>query len=220
MKYKEKIATISDLESILIVENGEPLVKLTPSDFLDPSYEREDMVSFTGHNILVRYSVAKMLNTAAVYLNSKLPDSKLKIAYGYRHPIVQKKYFNERIKEIKLKSPGLNTLELKEEAHKYTADPIIAGHPTGGAVDVNILINDIPIDMGGQISDFKDKNIIRTFSDNINKTQRYNRLLLREVMLSQGFAPYDGEWWHFSYGDREWAFYYNKSVAIYDQINL
>ena len=38
-------------------------------------------------------------------------------------------------------------------------------------------------------------------------------------MLEQEFAPYDGEWWHFSYGDREWAFYYKKEKALYKQVN-
>lgn len=35
--------------------------------------------------------------------------------------------------------------------------------------------------------------------------QKENRFLLQDLMLLVGFAPYYGEWWHFSYGDREWA---------------
>jgi len=46
-----------------------------------------------------------------------------------------------------------------------------------------------------------------------------NRILLRYLLKKQGFAPYDGEWWHFSYGDREWAFYYKKKNAIYGQVS-
>ena len=38
-------------------------------------------------------------------------------------------------------------------------------------------------------------------------------------MLEEGFAPYDGEWWHFSFGDKEWAFYYKKDKALFNQIN-
>ncbi|MDR3125675.1 MAG: hypothetical protein LBU20_01195 [Candidatus Nomurabacteria bacterium] len=34
------------------------------------------------------------------------------------------------------------------------------------------------------------------------------RFSILKPMMSQGFAPYDGEWWHFSYGDREWAAWY------------
>jgi D-alanyl-D-alanine dipeptidase len=45
-------------------------------------------------------------------------------------------------------------------------------------------------------------------------------MLLRSVMLQAGFAPFDGEWWHFSYGDREWAYYYKKKYALYSQVSL
>lgn len=32
----------------------------------------------------------------------------------------------------------------------------------------------------------------------IHQTARHNRLLLRQVMLQQGFMPYPVEWWHFT----------------------
>ena len=34
---------------------------------------------------------------------------------------------------------------------------------------------------------------------------RKNRRLLYHVMSAAGFVNYDGEWWHYSYGDRQWA---------------
>ena len=47
-----------------------------------------------------------------------------------------------------------------------------------------------------------------------------NRMLLRAVMMSAGFAPFVGEWWHFSYGDKEWAKYVGNEVAPYDQLDF
>ncbi len=44
--------------------------------------------------------------------------------------------------------------------------------------------------------------------------------MLRNVMVSVGFAPFDGEWWHFCYGDKEWAVYYNKPAACYAPIEF
>ena len=38
-----------------------------------------------------------------------------------------------------------------------------------------------------------------TFSDAIPEAARKNRLLLRDLMLSHNFDPYDKEWWHFSH---------------------
>ena len=54
-------------------------------------------------------------------------------------------------------------------------------------------------------------------NDYISERAKNNRELLRKIMLEEEFAPYDGEWWHFSYGDKEWAFYYNKDEALYNQ---
>ncbi|MBQ4051251.1 MAG: hypothetical protein IJD13_06430, partial [Oscillospiraceae bacterium] len=34
---------------------------------------------------------------------------------------------------------------------------------------------------------------------------RDNRRLLYHVMIRAGFTNYDGEWWHFDYGNPLWA---------------
>jgi D-alanyl-D-alanine dipeptidase len=39
--------------------------------------------------------------------------------------------------------------------------------------------------------------------------------LLVTAMTSVGFVNYAHEWWHYSYGDRYWA-YATDSAAIYD----
>ena len=36
------------------------------------------------------------------------------------------------------------------------------------------------------------------FFKGISKKQRENRMLLRKVMLKNGFKPYENEWWHFT----------------------
>ena len=61
-------------------------------------------------------------------------------------------------------------------------------------------------------NEYLDESILKTFEYN-------NRMLLRKVMMQAGFAPYDGEWWHFSYGDKEWAYYYKKKRYLYPQVN-
>jgi D-alanyl-D-alanine dipeptidase len=58
--------------------------------------------------------------------------------------------------------------------------------------------------------------LIPTFSPLVSEEARRLRMTLREAMMSGGFAPFDGEWWHFSYGDREWAKYYGAATARYD----
>lgn len=104
--------------------------------------------------------------------------------------------------------------------HEKIAVPEVAGHPTGGAVDVTIydMENQKELDFGSKIHDFS-SDICYTFYKNISDDEKENRMLLRHLMLNEGFAPYDGEWWHFSYGDREWAFYYKKRECLYNVID-
>jgi D-alanyl-D-alanine dipeptidase len=59
----------------------------------------------------------------------------------------------------------------------------------------------IPLDFGTPMHALEKNSYV--FSPFISDKATLNRKLLRHIMQSSGFAPYDGEWWHFSYGDRE-----------------
>ena len=114
-------------------------------------------------------------------------------------------------------NPRLTKDELRSKTHLLTASPDIAGHPTGGAIDITIAFDGKDADMGSGIADFTSDKI-ETYTEGLSDEQRANRALLRDVLMGAGFAPFDGEWWHFSYGDREWAAYYHQPNALYDQI--
>ena len=34
-------------------------------------------------------------------------------------------------------------------------------------------------------------------------------------MTEAGFAPYEQEWWHYSYGDRAWAEHHGHAAPLY-----
>lgn len=109
--------------------------------------------------------------------------------------------------------------EQREKIHRYIAVPDVAGHPTGAAIDVTITdMQDNILDMGTAPHEFEKDSY--TFSPFISQEAWINRQLLRAVMVSAHFAPFDGEWWHFSYGDREWAKYFRKAAAFYAPIEL
>ena len=168
--------------------------------------------------IRVRKEVFNKLMLADSLLKEINPDYQIMVVYGYRSMEKQVKFFNEEINKYKDKFK--DKLELYEFVHEKIAVPEVSGHPTGGAVDVvinSIKTNEI-IDFGTKVHDFDNYKsyvnypIIKEYAFN-------NRMLLRKVMMKVGFAPYDGEWWHFSYGDKEWAYYYNKKKYLYPQVN-
>lgn len=167
---------------------------------------------------MIKKGAYEKLIRAQKKLQRKNPSLSLFITYGYRSLAVQIKMFLKILKQLS-STFFTNPVELYEEAHRYVAVPTVAGHPTGGAVDVIIidLNKKKSLNFGSKQYDFSNKDSY-VFAPNISSKGKKNRMLLRSVMLRAGFAPFDGEWWHFSYGDREWAFYYKKKNAIYNQV--
>jgi len=98
--------------------------------------------------------------------------------------------------------------------------PSFAGHPTGGAVDVTLAENGRELNMGCAITDFSCQDLLSTFAAGLTDEQKRCRRWLHDLMLTAGFAPFYGEWWHFSYGDREWAAFYSRPQAKYGPLYL
>ena len=220
-RLEQKFVKYRDLKKIAVFDCGEPLVELTKKDGLLGEYQSQlfKMEKIRKGKIFVRQGVKTRLILAQKILKRESSNFILLVTYGYRLPQIQERYFQKIIDNLKSKYQDKDSLY--EAAHRLVAVPKVAGHPTGGAVDVTIFNKRKrrPIDMGTKIYDFKTKDIY-TFSPFITKKQKENRLLLRRCMLKAGFAPFDGEWWHFSFGDKEWAYYYKKDFAIYGVIKL
>lgn len=218
-QLEKKIVRYKDLLTVTIRDNKEPFVSLNP-DVIPNGYNpiMSDTSAITGPRVLVRQDVYKRLVKAQQLLKTQYPSYTLYVTYGYRSLEVQTNKFLEQLNKIKRFFP--NPSDLYEETHRFIAVPTVAGHPTGGAID--IIIKDKKtnksLDFGSVQYEYATKNCY-VFINTISKKQKENRMLLRNILTRSGFAPFDGEWWHFSYGDREWAYYYKKSSALYNQIS-
>jgi D-alanyl-D-alanine dipeptidase len=71
--------------------------------------------------------------------------------------------------------------------------------------------------MGTRMGEFVDNT--HTHSEKISPEARANRLCLLTAMTESGFINFPGEWWHFSYGAREWAAYTGVSETIYGLVD-
>lgn len=215
-----KILTYQDVSTIASGENNELLVDVRKYDpSLISKYEKLDMIPYTGDSIFVRDNVAKKLAVANVTLSAK--KLRLKVTYGYRHPEVQNQYFTRRRFELREQYPDLSDSELDTLTHNFVAVPDVAGHPTGGAVDILLISEDgDSLEFGTEIADYSDTEKMKTFGVGLSRMQIENRKILHDAMTQEGFAPFYGEWWHFSYGDREWAFFYKKPAALYGPIEF
>jgi D-alanyl-D-alanine dipeptidase len=212
---ESKMLGFSDLISIPVTPNGEVMTAIAETQNLTVSPIDPEMIRYTGDSIFVRQTVAALLGSASLLLAERDESLQLNVVYGYRALDIQIKKFEKFKAEL---SSKYEDVELLEAVHRLIAVPEVSGHPTGGAVDLQICRDGKPLDFGTKIWEFDRKSY--TFSPDIAGNAMENRLLLRECLLEVGFAPFDGEWWHFSYGDREWAKYYNRPPAIYEQIDL
>ncbi|MCB0374997.1 MAG: M15 family metallopeptidase, partial [Sinomicrobium sp.] len=124
-------------------------------------------------------------------------------------------------KELKEKDSALGLLvydAVRPNSIQYKMWDLVAGTPKelyvappgsgslhnfGCAVDLTIVKNGVPLDMGTPYDFFGKKaqpRYNRYFLDRNELTQEQvaNRELLRTVMRSAGFIPIDSEWWHFN----------------------
>ena len=214
-RLEEKMLSYTDYSGVPLRPTSEELVAIPKSGLAVGRQIDTAMQPYTGGTVFVRWTVLQKLREAGKLLSEAPGDCQLEVVYGYRAPEVQRRLFEEHKDRLKNEFEGE---DLIAATHRVIAVPEVAGHPTGGAVDVQILADGKPADMGTKIWDFLPDSF--TFSPFISKTAWNNRQLLRRLMMAVGFAPFDGEWWHFSYGDREWARYYGEGAAVYGQVEV
>jgi D-alanyl-D-alanine dipeptidase len=205
----------ADYADVPVEPCGEPLVPIVQSRNLTAWQIDRDMLAFTGEDVYVRAGVLERLQTAANLLAEYDPKMQLEVVYGYRALQIQKQLFEKYRTQLSDRYEGEALLAA---VHRLVAVPEVAGHPAGAAVDIQITRAATPVDFGTTVHEFVPDTF--TFSPFINPGAWKNRQLLRRIMAAAGFAPFDGEWWHFSYGDKEWAKYYGKSAALYEQLSF
>ena len=73
-----------------------------------------------------------------------------------------------------------------------------SGHTRGSTVDLTIvdIKTNKELDMGSSYDFFGEKS--HPYYKKITDKQTKNRMLLRSIMIKNGFIPYDNEWWHFT----------------------
>lgn len=215
---EERISSFYLMKTIPAKECGEKLVSLRnyseeiviEIDSMSKKYE-----ALEEDECYVRESVAKMLVEAQSFLPIGF---RLKIFDGYRSLETQQKIYNSVYLELKEKNLGWDEEKLSSEVENWVANPkAIPPHSTGGAVDVTIVDEEgEELDMGSQTNSISENSI--TDAKNISAEARENREMLIEIMTKAGFVNYPGEWWHWCYGDRMWAYFAKKSYAIYGGI--
>lgn len=222
-KHLSNFIYITDPEilAIPIVECGEPLVDIKTETGLryGPIPETElTKDCYTKIRKTVYEKLCKVQNDLPKGLYIRLYE-------GFRSLEVQQLLFEDVYQTTAKRLPNVTPAELFRETTRLVSPVInldgtknIPTHSTGGAVDVEIVTEEGElIDMGMEAKDWNnvDPDLCLTHCNQISKTAQANRLLLLKIMESHEFINYPTEWWHFSYGDRYWAYHQTTKQAIY-----
>ncbi len=227
-KSKERI----DYSKIGFSNLDDPLVKVEPSDkimvepvwTLEGDFEGGMYVDYIAEHpeydgIYVRTGLLKRLEKAAESLDDKY---RLVVRAGHRPLDVQRRLLRECMQDYKDDHPEVSDEEALEHARTFVSDPDNSQPPhcCGAAVDVELFDVDSNtlVDFGSTMN--VDDDISYLHYDQITPEQKANRMLLLRAMLEQGLASVAFEWWHFSYGDQTWAWFYGKSDSLYGVIDL
>ncbi len=219
----KKIIYIADPEilSIPIVECNEPLIDVKNSNELLYGPPPECELTAPCYTKM-RKSVFEKLCQA----QKDLPKGwRFRLYEGFRSLEVQGMLFDQEYQRVRARYPQATAEELFHETTRlvspvtnFDGSKNIPPHNTGAAIDIEILTetNDL-LDMGMTAKDWVTVNpeLCLTDCQLISKSVRNNRSLLLDLMRSHGFVNYPTEWWHFSYGDRYWAYHQNNKIAIY-----
>lgn len=143
---------------------------------------------------------------------------RLMVVEGYRSPTLQREYFEEYEAELRAAHPHWTAPELRGAASRYVSPPEIAPHSAGAAVDLTLVGPDgREVDMGTPMNASPEESAgaCYTHAPGLSPQVRANRSVLGAALTAAGLVNYPTEWWHWSYGDRYWAWRTRATAAPY-----
>lgn len=190
------------ITSIPSIENGEPLVDLYTRDVLT-----------TGRQF-ARETVADRLAVADTFLPVGI---RLQVVEGLRPVESQQEIWDGYCSELERLHPGISVADVHVLASRFVSPIEVAPHVAGAAVDLTLVGANGPLDLGTPIDATPEQSNGACFfaATNITREARTNRALLADVLTAAGLINYPTEWWHWSYGDRYWAYTENHPAALY-----
>jgi D-alanyl-D-alanine dipeptidase len=210
--------------AIAIKECGESLVELKEQSIIAYGPPPE-CVETTPYYTKVRKTVYEKLCQVQLLLPT---EWRIRLYEGFRSLSVQQLLFTqeyERVQKTRQHATHqelfFETMRLVSPVKNFDGSDNIPPHNTGGAIDIEVIdSNGLLIDMGMAIADWVTVAADTCLPETtlISAAAQNNRRILNQAMQAQGFVNYPFEWWHFSYGDRLWAYYQNKKEAIYGMI--
>lgn len=197
-----------------VVEAGDPLVDL--AGFTRVRIDPRKSAPGGGWR-QVRASLADRLAVAAASLPAGV---ELLIVEGLRSPAWQRHYWENYRTELLAHYPGLPEDELYRLASRWVAPPELAPHCTGGAVDLTLCDTaGNELDLGSPLDATPEQSSGACFTATVVPGPgAAHRAVLVTALSGAGLVNYPTEWWHWSFGDRYWAFSTGAPHALFGPV--
>jgi D-alanyl-D-alanine dipeptidase len=205
------------IAAIALGDVGEPLVDLRDVPELRVDHRQADPA---GAYAQLREGVVQRLLDAQATLPGGV---RLLITEGYRPLDTQRSVFDGYRDELRRRHPDWTADRLYVETSKFASPVEVAPHSTGGAIDLTLCTEDgVEIDMGTSVDATPDAsdNACFTAAPNIPERARGNRRTLARALAGTGLVNYPTEWWHWSFGDRYWAFVTGTGKSRYGPVRM
>jgi len=200
---------------ILIKECNEQLVdlnKFCPGIVLDiAKWRRKKEKTF-----YLRKTVATMLNQAKTFLPKGMTFI---IGDAWRPQYVQEQIYQDFIITFSKKYPKWSKTKIIREIDKFVAPAkgkFASGHMSGGAIDLRLLKNNRKVPMKSRKLSYQEN--AQSIQPKLPAYLQKNRAIMFEALKKAGLSNYPKEYWHWSYGDIQWAKRNKKNIAIYGVI--
>jgi D-alanyl-D-alanine dipeptidase len=210
--------------SIAVIEQNDTIIDLKEQNTIlyGPSPEIPNNQDYTK----LRRTVYERLCLAQKCLPKAL---RFCIYEGYRSLQLQQYLFDQRFEQIRSFYPGWSGERIFKETARMVSPVInqdgsrnIPPHSTGGAIDIYLIdLQGNDIDMGIHPKDWmsdKDGSLSMTNSMVISNQAQEHRQIMYNVLEQTGFINYPAEYWHWSYGDKYWAYCTRNPIAIYGSL--
>lgn len=166
----------------------------------------------------VRTGVADRLVAAQTLLP---PGLHLLVVEGYRPLALQRRLFAGYCAQLSADHPEWTVEQVRAAASRHVAPPELAPHIAGAAVTLTVCTDDgTELSMGTPVnaSLAEDTRAVATASAMTSPEERANRSVLSGALSAVDLVNYPTLWWHWSYGDRYWAYVTGRPSARYGPV--
>jgi D-alanyl-D-alanine dipeptidase len=184
-------------KDFVYLENIAPSITVKLQYLSDNNFIGKPINGYKSNCLIVSLETANMLKKIQKEVSKKGLSLQIFDAYRPQQSVDQFVAWAKVLNDTLMKRKYYPTVP-KSELFKQGYIASKSGHSRGSTVDITLVNSKTgkELDMGSTYDFFGIQS--HPFFKGITKKQKINRMLLRKVMLDNGFTPYKNEWWHFT----------------------